>query len=262
MNSRMETGYYNGNDNGHVSLQMTRPVVSIVCSDKSRNGKTLLATLLADYLIHEKHKVSVFDLDSPGGDLATRFEGHATIIDLSRTPGIMALFDTIMANPTRDYVVDLPQHQLRDFFSLTRGLGFVEAARDAGMTTSIMFLCDPLIPSINQARGLRNQNPGASFVIVRNEAVRILNSDENIALAYKELCRPGCFVLPHMSKQTGAFIADSANAFSAYFDDRSPENVRRKHYTAYPFFSAIIREFERLQFMLDLDRWKTSSEPE
>ena len=92
------------------------PTVYITASDQHRNGKTLLARLLADYLMLDGHDPFMIDTDAPDGPLRSYFPGRTALADFSQMQGQMKLFDTIMASPGRDYVVDLPVRHMEGFF--------------------------------------------------------------------------------------------------------------------------------------------------
>ncbi len=49
------------------------PMIAIVCSDRHRNGKTLLARVLVDFLLLEGRDPFVLDLDLPREPCAASF---------------------------------------------------------------------------------------------------------------------------------------------------------------------------------------------
>ncbi len=116
--------------------------MTVVCSDESRNGKTLMARVIADHLLLTGRDPHVFDCDQPRGDIVRFFPSRSSLIDLERTSGQIRLFDTALADPTRDYVVDLPAHGLDPFFTVIDDLDFINAAHDAGLELFIVFMLD------------------------------------------------------------------------------------------------------------------------
>ena len=93
-----------------------KPTIYIVASDASRNGKTLLARLVVDYLLLDGKDPFIFDTDAPDGPLRQFFPGRTALADFEKMPGRMKLFDTILTSPGRDYVIDLPQRHMQPFF--------------------------------------------------------------------------------------------------------------------------------------------------
>ena len=147
------------------------PTVYITVSDQHRNGKTLLARLLADYLMLDGHDPFMIDTDAPEGPLRNYFPGRTALADFSQTQGQMKLFDTIMASPGRDYVVDLPSRHHESFFKSVSELNFFEEAHATGFRILVFFIVDRSNASLKAARQIQ-QFPGIDlFVPVRNEFV-------------------------------------------------------------------------------------------
>ena len=99
--------------------------VFVVCSDEARNGKTLVSRLLVDHLLMTGYDPYVFDCDEPRGRIRRFYPDASTLIDIEKTSGQIRLFDTILAHPDRDYVVDLPAHGLDTFFTVVEDLDFI-----------------------------------------------------------------------------------------------------------------------------------------
>jgi hypothetical protein len=131
-----------------------QPVIHIVCSDRHRNGKTLLARVLIDYLMLDGHDPFVIDAGFPGGALRNYFPGRTALVDFAATPGQMKLFDTILASPGRDYVIDLPAAQTDNFFKASVDLGFFDEAARLGFRIVVLFVIDQRHESIKAARAV------------------------------------------------------------------------------------------------------------
>jgi len=239
---------------------------TIVCSNQARNGKTLLGSLYGDYLIHTGRDVWVFDLDGPGGNIASNFAGRSSIIDLSQTRNVMELFDTVVSTPPGNYVVDLPHHQVDRFLALIDDIGFVETAERAGIAITVLFLCDFSFASIVSARTIRSHFSDASFIIVRNEGIPGPKMDAELAWAFDGFSKSGFFVIPRMVSSTLECMVNKTYTFGAFLDAKTPATQREKYYTAHVFFTTIRKEFEQLEanldldnFKRDLDRWKSSA---
>ncbi len=246
---------------------MSASTFTIVCSDQARTGKTLVASFLADYLIHKGSDVRVFDLDSPGGDLASKFTARSTVIDLARTRSVMALFDSVVSPPPRDYVVDLPHHQVARFLELVEEIDFIRSAEQQGIAVRVLFLCNQTIASIIAARTFRSGVGKASFVLVRNEGIAGSEINPDLAWAFEGFSKSGFFTIPRMVSSTRDCVARRTYSFGMFLDPATPVALRENHYSAHVFFTTIFKELETLdatfdldRFKLDLDRWKSGTE--
>lgn len=147
------------------------PTVYITASDQHRNGKTFLARLLADFLMLDGRDPFMIDTDAPDGPLRTYFPGRTALADFSVMQGQMKLFDTIIASPGRDYVVDLPARHMEGFFKATAELNFFQELHAEGFKIIVFFVVDRSSASLKSARMIQ-EFPGIDvFVPVRNEFV-------------------------------------------------------------------------------------------
>ncbi|MFN0192700.1 MAG: hypothetical protein ACKVP5_12140 [Aestuariivirga sp.] len=111
------------------------PVIFVVCSVRPRSGKSLLARVLVDYLLLDGHDPFVIDAGDSGHALRPYFPGRTAAVDYGQTLGRMKIFDTIMAGPGRDYVIDLAASATASFFEFAAELDFMTEARSAGFRT-------------------------------------------------------------------------------------------------------------------------------
>jgi hypothetical protein len=173
------------------------PTVFVIASDENRNGKTMLARLITDYLLLDGRDPFVLDTDTPEGPLRQYFPGRTALADFSQTQGEMRVFDTIMAAPGRDYVVDLPARHLESFVSLATEIDFVTEAKKQGFRLVLFFIVDRSRNSLRNARELAKTKGWDLFVSVRNEHVgSSWPKDE------------GALVMPALARNAAAPIAD------------------------------------------------------
>ncbi len=132
-----------------------QPAVHIVCSDRHRNGKTLLARVLVDFILLDGRDPFVIDAGFPGGPLRNHFTGRTALVDFETTAGRMKLFDTILNSPGRDYVIDLPSGQTDNFFKAAVELGFVAEAQRHGFRVVVLFIVDQGAGSLRAAEALK-----------------------------------------------------------------------------------------------------------
>lgn len=146
-----------------------QPTIYIVCSDRHRNGKTLLARILVDYLVLEDRDPFVIDTEAPEGPLRASFPGRTALVDFGSVTGQMKLFDTIINGPGRDYVIDLGAPQFESFFDIQKKLDFPAEATRVGFRIVVLFIVDKYHGSLAAADDVRHTIfPG--YVILVNNA--------------------------------------------------------------------------------------------
>ena len=130
------------------------PTIYIVCSDHARNGKTLLARVLTDYLLIEERDPFCFDLGAPEGALRAYFPGRTALIDMNDESSRTKLFDILLSRSGRDYVIDVPSAQLALFSDAAAALPLHEAARSRGSRLCVLFVVDRDPASLKSAVAL------------------------------------------------------------------------------------------------------------
>ncbi|MFO1033787.1 MAG: hypothetical protein U1E15_06850 [Hyphomicrobiales bacterium] len=168
----------------------TAPTVHIVCSDQHRNGKTLLARLLVDFLMLDGRDPFCVDTDAPDGPLRTFFPGRTALADFAAITGQMKLFDTILASPGRDYVIDLASRHLDRFFQTAADLDFFAECHKAGFRIFVFFIVDNSFSSLKAAYALQRTAGVDLFVPVRNMLVRSHWPENEGALTLPFLAAP------------------------------------------------------------------------
>lgn len=166
------------------------PTIYVVVSDQHRNGKTLLARLLSDYLLLDGRDPFLFDTDAPDGPLRNFFPGRTALADFAAIRGQMMLFDTIIAGPGRDYVIDLPTRHMENFFSAERDLNFFDACKEHGFRVFLFFVVDNSFTSLKTAQAFKKLAGADLFVPVRNLLVRSTWAEEDGALTLPFLAAP------------------------------------------------------------------------
>ena len=88
------------------------PTVFLICSDLARNGKTLLARVLVDFLLMEGRDPFCFDLAPPAGALRQYFPGRTALLDFAQEEGRTKLFDTLLTRPGREPIRRAPGRRM------------------------------------------------------------------------------------------------------------------------------------------------------
>lgn len=118
------------------------PTIFIICSDRTRNGKTLLARVLVDHLLIEERDPFCFDLSAPEGMLRAYFPGRTALVDPADETSRARMFDIMLQRSGRDYVIDVPGAQLARFCEAAGDMGFAAAARDKGYRVCVLYVVD------------------------------------------------------------------------------------------------------------------------
>jgi hypothetical protein len=145
-----------------------KPTIYVICSDRHRNGKTLLARVLVDYLMLDGKDPFVIDANVPEGALRAAFPGRTALVDFEQVQGQMKLFDTIVDSLGRDYVIDLPAPQTENFFKTLKELNFLAEASRLGFQFVVLFIVDKDLASLNAADDIRASIAPYTVVKVRN----------------------------------------------------------------------------------------------
>jgi hypothetical protein len=191
-----------------------QPTIYITASDQSRNGKTLLARLLADYLMLDGADPFLFDTDAPDGPLRNFFPGRTAMVDFAAIRGQMKLFDTILLSPGRDYIVDLPSRHLESFLATERDLKFFSECKKQGFRIFFFFVVDDRMVSVRAARETREQKGIDLFVPVRNQHVRSAWPEDDGALTIPFLAAPVATAVNNRRFSFRAFVQGDTQGLS------------------------------------------------
>ena len=146
-------------------------MVFIVCSDQARNGKTLLARVLVDFLLLEGRDPFCFDLGHPEAALRPYFPGRTMHIDFAVPEGQAKLFEMILGRGGRDYVIDLPAQHLAQFCEVAGRLSFPAEAEARGFRTCALYIVDREEKSLTTAVAVEEILLPDIFVPVANRFV-------------------------------------------------------------------------------------------
>jgi hypothetical protein len=137
---------------------MTDTTIFVVTSDEARNGKSLFARFLVDYLILAKRNPVVFDAGWPHQHMKNRWPGRTLSADFSKVQGQMAFFDRVLIMPPRDSVLDLSWRDLQLFLSLAEDIEFRRELTAKRLGLELFFVETPTLESrrlLEQIRAMR-----------------------------------------------------------------------------------------------------------
>ena len=148
----------------------SRTPLFIVCSPQQRVGRTLVARLLVDFFLMENRPVTAFDFEAEPPALIDYLPDHTAEADVADIEGQMILFDHLIVPDGVAKVVDLAPAAFQEFFSVMRRIGFIDAARRAGIEPIALFIASPDALAHRAYAELQRRLPALVLVPVYNEA--------------------------------------------------------------------------------------------
>jgi hypothetical protein len=148
----------------------TTPVY-IVCSPRPQVGKTLVARLLAEFLLLKNGRVAAFDISLKEPSLLDYLPELTETADVIDTYGKMQLMDRLIVNDGIAKVVDLGFHAFDEFFKMTNEIGFLKEATRRSVAPIILFVADTDRVSARAYPTLREQIPLKALIAIDNEHV-------------------------------------------------------------------------------------------
>lgn len=230
--------------------------ITVVCSDEARNGKTLTARLLTDNLLMTGRNPHVFDCDEPRGRINRFYPDRSTHLHIEKTSGQIRMFDTILAEPDRDYVIDLPSHGLDSFFTVVDDLDFINAAHDAGTEMVIAFLLDQTATSVMTARDLRGAFSTESFCLVRNAWNGNPLITRQAREVYEEIEPDAVFHIPLVDREAIAIAEEPPFSFLGFSEGQYGGLTPMVRLRLRSFLTDVMGQFQSRELSLDLGSLK------
>jgi hypothetical protein len=220
----------------------------IIAAQHPRVGKTLIARLLTEYLRADGRPVAGYDLDPREPAYATLFPDLVWTVDITTTPGQMALFDRLIADRRRATVIDLSHGKTDQFFAVMAEIGFEREAHRQLMQPVVLYIADSA-PATAEAYGqLRSLLPKTTFVPVHNEAVSFMLVEHEFPPSRRDY---GMLRIPRLSPVVRGVIDRSGFSFAAYMGDQPGGPTEIHTWTANIF--AQFRELELRLLIGELD---------
>jgi hypothetical protein len=223
----------------------------IVCSDRPRNGKTLLARFLADWLTHAGEDPLLYDLDVAAGGLAAHYP-QAQRVHFQRTPERVALFDSLVGLSGRDVVIDIPASLLSAFLEEAEAIGLIEALMAEGPEPFFLHVIDRSPASLRHAAALKARYPG-NVRPVRNLALGELPDEADSASLYLDLCAAGEIVLPRLSPPALEVVERPGFSFAAFMEGRLAVPSPRLDFELRDICSNVFSQLDRLRLSLGFE---------
>jgi hypothetical protein len=145
---------------------MSKPAVIIVGADKGGVGKTTVMRTLLDYFLARKVPTRAFDTEAPKGTLK-RFHPDVTdVVDVTRIPDQMQIFDTLSDNAVT--LIDVRAGLLSPTLTALRNIGFIDAAKKGQITLSVFHVLGPSIASLDEIVETSDVANDVRYFLVKN----------------------------------------------------------------------------------------------
>jgi len=222
----------------------------IVTSQHPRVGKTLIARLLIESFRFSDRPVIGYDLDPREPTFASLFPKEVVAIDITETPGQMALFDQLVTDSWRTTVIDLAHGKSDQFFAVMSEIGFEREARRRLMKPVVLFIADSAPATAKRYAELRQLLPDTAFVPVHNEAASFMLIEQDFPPSRRDL---GKLHIPRLSPVVRGVIDRPGFSFSAYLGKR-PGGPTEVH----TWIDTIFSEFRELELRLLIGELESS----
>jgi hypothetical protein len=145
---------------------MSKPAVIIVGADKGGVGKTTVTRTLLDYFSARKIPIRAFDTEAPKGTLKRFHPEVADVVDVTRVPDQMQIFDTLTDSTVT--VIDVRAGLLSPTLNALRDIGFLDAARKGQITFSVFHILGPSVASLDEIADTAEHMIDAKYFLVKN----------------------------------------------------------------------------------------------
>ncbi|MDQ2079656.1 hypothetical protein RA307_05630 [Xanthobacteraceae bacterium Astr-EGSB] len=145
---------------------MSKPTVLIVGADKGGVGKTTVARTLLDYFHGRKVPIRAFDTEYPRGTLKRFHPDMTEVVDVTRIPDQMQIFDTMSDSTVT--LIDVRAGILSPTLRALRDIGFIDAARKGQITFAVFHILGPSIASLDEIAETADFMTDAKYFLVKN----------------------------------------------------------------------------------------------
>jgi hypothetical protein len=140
--------------------------VVLVGADKGGVGKTTVSRALLDYFVAHNIQTRAFDTEAPKGTLKRFYPDVTEVVDVTRIPDQMQIFDTL--SDATVTVIDVRAGLLSPTLIALRDIGFLEAARKGQITFSVFHILGPSVASLDEITDTAEHMVDAKYFLVKN----------------------------------------------------------------------------------------------
>lgn len=147
---------------------MAKPAVILVGADKGGVGKTTVSRTLIDYFVAHHVPIRAFDTEWPRGTLK-RFHPDVTdIVDITKVPDQMKIFDTLNSAEATVTLLDVRAGLMSPTLQALKDIGFIEAAKKGQITFALFHILGPNIASLDEISETATYLGDARYFLVKN----------------------------------------------------------------------------------------------
>ena len=144
--------------------------IHLVGGEKGGVGKSLVARILAQYMIDKELPFIGFDTDRSHGALMRFYAGHASPVLVDRYEALDAIIETAVEQPGRRVLVDLAAQTHDPLVRWMDDGGVVNLADEMGLTLNYWHVMDTGKDSVDLLKKLLDRfGTGLKYVLVRNQ---------------------------------------------------------------------------------------------
>jgi hypothetical protein len=188
--------------------------VFICCSPDARVGVSTTARLLTDYHLFRGEHVEGFDTDPHEPRYGVHFPGLVKTIDALDIRGQISLFDRLLSQDGAPKIVDVWHRSYARFFETVREIGFMEEARERGISLILLFHADATQAALARAHDLNRSWPEQRLLIVDNEGAAALGPNSREILS--QYPATGKFVIAGLQGPVAKALDDPSLSLSEF----------------------------------------------
>jgi hypothetical protein len=144
--------------------------IHFIGGEKGGVGKSLMARVLAQYLIDKEEPFLGFDTDRSHGALMRFYPSYASPVAVDRVESLDAIVEAAVDQPGRRILVDLAAQTHHSLAGWMEDAGVIDLADELGMKLFYWHVMDTGKDSVDLLRRLLDRfGSGLSYVLVRNQ---------------------------------------------------------------------------------------------
>ena len=144
--------------------------IHFIGGEKGGVGKSLMARVLAQYLIDKEEPFLGFDTDRSHGALMRFYPSYASPVAVDRVESLDAIVEAAVDQPGRRILVDLAAQTHDSLAGWMEDAGVIDLADELGMKLFYWHVMDTGKDSVDLLRRLLDRfGSGLSYVLVRNQ---------------------------------------------------------------------------------------------
>ena len=152
-----------------TSASITTPI-HFIGGEKGGVGKSLMARVLAQYLIDKQLPFLGFDTDRSHGALMRFYAAYASPVAVDKVESLDAIVEAASEQPERRILVDLAAQTHEPLVKWMEDAGVINMAEEMGMTIHYWHVMDSGKDSVDLLQKLLDRfGTGLKYVLVRNQ---------------------------------------------------------------------------------------------